>query len=320
MKITLVTPTPKTVLDGNQMTARRWARILRGLGHRVSTRREYDGSGCDLLIALHAVKSFDSICSFRRRHPDRALIVTLTGTDIYRDLKQSARHRALDWATRLIVLQKKALDELPAAYRSKTHVIYQSSEPLKRSLHPPANVFRVSAVGNLRPEKDPFRAAMASRLLPADSRIQIRQVGHALAAEMTEQAERESRENNRYRWLGGLPHWKTRRLIGASHLIVISSRMEGSSNVLSEALAFGIPVLASRIPGLIGTLGEEYSGYFPVEDTRRLAELMTACEKDARFYAKLKKECERVAPLVSPERERASWRRLVDEVSSEPGV
>jgi glycosyltransferase involved in cell wall biosynthesis len=44
--------------------------------------------------------------------------------------------------------------------------------------------------------------------------------------------------------------------------------MEGSSNVLSEALASGVPVIASKISGLMGTLGRSFIGYFPVGDTK----------------------------------------------------
>ena len=61
----------------------RWARILRQLGHRVHIAHRYDGAAADLMIALHAWRSAESIRTFRERHPDRPLIVGLSGTDIY---------------------------------------------------------------------------------------------------------------------------------------------------------------------------------------------------------------------------------------------
>jgi glycosyltransferase involved in cell wall biosynthesis len=177
----------------------------------------------------------------------------------------------------------------------------------------PARTFRVLVVGHLRPEKDPFRTALAARHLPAASRIEVLHLGGALAAGFGERAEQESEENPRYRWLGEVPHPKTRRLIAGSHVLAITSLMEGSSNVLSEALAqpSPTPVVASRISGLVGTLGDDYPGYFPVEDTAALAELLWRAESDATFYQALIAKCEHAAPLVSPEHEQACWAELL---------
>ena len=172
MRIRLITPSPKAVLDGNRVTARRWGRLLKALGHRTSVARQYEGGSCDVLIALHAFKSFESIRRFHEKHPHRPLIVVLTGTDLYRDLQRRPEVRqSLELATHLVVLQKHALEELPASVHHKTCVIYQSAEPVKGKASPPKSYFRVCVVGNLRPEKDPFRAALASRQLPASSRI-----------------------------------------------------------------------------------------------------------------------------------------------------
>ena len=317
MKIKLVTPSPKNLLDGNRVTARRWARILRKLGHRATVGGQFDGDFCDLLIALHAVKSFESIRRFHEKHPAKPLVVVLTGTDLYRDLHQKPEVRhSLDLATHLVALQKQALTELSASLRQKTCVIYQSAEPVPGKPSPPKSYFRVCVVGNLRPEKDPFRAALASRRLPASSRIKILQVGQALSAEMEKRALKEHRRNPRYRWMGALPYGKTRRLVASSHLVALTSRMEGSSNVLSEALISSVPVVASQIPGLMGTLGEDYPGYFPLGDTRALARQFQKAEVDQAFYRKLQSHCARLSWLVQPQREQASWEKLLEKISS----
>ena len=158
-----------------------------------------------------------------------------------------------------------------------------------------------------------MRTAAALRRLPPESRIEAVHIGSALEEKFALQVRAEAARNPRYRWLGLLPHWRTRHILAASDLMVISSRMEGSANVLCEALACGVPVLASRIPGLMGTLGKNYSGYFPVGNTQKLASLLRRAEADARFYQTLKRQCARVSYLVRPQRERAAWRRLLDE-------
>ena len=147
MRIQLVTPSPKALLDGNRVTALRWVRLLKALGHRASVARQYEGGSCDVLIALHALKSFKSICRFQEKYPDKPLVVVLTGTDLYRDLhrRPEVRH-ALKLATHLVVLQKQALEELPASVRQKTCVIYQSAEPFKGKASPPKSYFRICVV------------------------------------------------------------------------------------------------------------------------------------------------------------------------------
>jgi glycosyltransferase involved in cell wall biosynthesis len=91
--------------------------------------------------------------------------------------------------------------------------------------------------------------------------------------------------------------------------------MEGSSNVLSEAIASSVPVIAAKIPGLIGTLGEKYPGYFQVGNTAELAGLLRRAESDAVFYRRLKSTCARLRPLVDPKREQAALKKLLGELS-----
>lgn len=315
MKIRLITPASSDALNGNRMTAVRWARMLRSLGHRAILQQHYDGGACDLMIALHARRSFDSIWKFRRTHPDSPLIVALTGTDLYRDIRTSARaKRSLDLATRLVVLQSQGKTELPEPLRSKTSVIYQSARQTNGRDARIGGEFNVCVIGHLRAEKDPFRTALASRRLPASSRIRVLHIGRALTHGMAQRARAESGTNPRYRWFGELPHWKALQILTQSKLLALTSRIEGSSNVLSEALARSVPVIASRIPGLIGTLGDEYPGYFSVGDTVELASLLHRAECDPAFYRELKAHCARLVHLVDPERECASWRELLREL------
>jgi putative glycosyltransferase (TIGR04348 family) len=316
MKIQLVTLAPLTLNNGNRITALRWAAILKKLGHRVQVLQDYDCNPCDVLIALHARRSAHSIHCFHHAQPARPVIVVLTGTDVYRDIRVDRQaQQSLELATRIVVLQKMALQEVPKRFHRKTHVIYQSAMPLYRPQSNRHRLFRVCVVGHLRAEKDPLRAAFAVRRLPRTSRIQLTHVGIALEPRLEKTVRRESGRNPRYRWIGQLSHRRTRELLARSHLVCITSRMEGSSNVLSEALASNVPVVVSKIPGLIGTLGENFLGYFTVGDTRGLANLLLKAETDEKFYRALKRQCARFAPLVKSARETAAWRRLLKEVA-----
>jgi len=317
VNLRIVTPAPLTFSNGNNITALRWARMLRRLGHKVTIAQTYEGERCDLLIALHARRSYPSIRRFRMLQPAAPLVVVLTGTDLYRDLRVSrSARRSLQLATRIVVLQAMALAELPKALHGKTRVIYQSAKTLAPKSPPrwDARPFRICVIGHLRSEKDPLRAAFAARRLGADSRIQIVQVGRALDHRLEARALEEMKRNPRYRWLGELSHARTRSLLAASHLSLITSRIEGSSNVLSESIASSVPVIASKISGLIGTLGNEYPGYFPVGDTAKLVALINKAERDRGFYRELQRSCARLKRLIHPAREVGAWRSLLDEV------
>ncbi len=167
MKIGLVTPAgPGSRQHGNRATAVRWARFLRQLGHEVLLQESWEGEGCGMLIALHARRSHPSIERYAAAYPDRPLVVALTGTDLYRDIRSDTLARqSLEVATFLIVLQELGMKELEPRHRSKTRVIYQSAESIRPQ--PPAKRhFDVCVIGNLRAEKDPFRCALATQLLP----------------------------------------------------------------------------------------------------------------------------------------------------------
>ena len=314
LRIQLVTPA-KPSNRGNWVTATRWARILKKLGHRVEIRQVLGGGDCELLIALHAHKSFASIERFHRAHPERPLVLSLTGTDLYRDIRvHASARRAMEWADRLILLQPEGSAELPPALERKCRVIRQSAVATRSRVAKTRRWFDVFVVGHLRPVKDPFRAAAAARLLPASSRIRVLHAGAALSGQMAALARRETAKNRRYKWLGDRPRWQVRRLMASSRLMVLSSKMEGGANVVSEAVVANLPVLSTEISGSIGMLGADYPGYFEVGDTEGLAVLLLRCETDPAFLRRLEERSRELAPLYDPALEQAAWAELLAEL------
>jgi putative glycosyltransferase (TIGR04348 family) len=330
MKIAIVTPAPPDSRYGNRITALRWARILRRLGNRVSISQMYNGEPYDLLVALHARKSHSSIINFRRHNPSASIIVALTGTDLYRDIRTNHRaHESLDIATRIVVLQPKAIEVLRPGWRKKTRVIYQSVEdkqaatgalsssaktrPIKAESQTNGN-FDVCVIGHLRAVKDPFRTAIAARSLPDSSRIRVLQIGGAMTAAMAKRAHREMDTNERYQWLDEQQQARVRGILSKSSLCVLSSRIEGGANVLSEAIAASVPILASRVDGNVGILGKEYPGYFDVGNTKQLARLLTRAETSPGYLKELKAWTQGLAILTDPSREEHAWSDVINEL------
>lgn len=318
MRIALITPAPKRSRTGNRVTALRWARMLRKLGHKVNIETEFNGNQPDVMIALHARRSHSSIVRFRQLNANKPLIVALTGTDLYHDLPQSQDvQKSLEWADRLVVLQPRAIKHLPREFRSKTRTIYQSAIMQGERIKKKEKTFDVCVLGHLRPVKDPFRAALGTRSLPESSRIRVLQIGAALEPEMAQTALAEMKTNARYRWLGEKPRWQARRILASCRLLVLSSQMEGGANVVSEAVVAGVPILASRIFGSLGLLGEDYPGYFSVGDTDQLRKLLLRAETQPEFLFKLQAWGERLQELFEPEAERNAWEHLLSELCSD---
>ena len=314
-KLTIVSPALADANNGNWRTAHRWAGFL-APGHSVEIRRDWaasdgfagDPSSCaDTMIALHARRSAGSIERFSAT--GRPLALVLTGTDLYRDITHDATaRRSLERADRLVCLQDRGPQALPQALRYKAEVIVQSARSLRPGA-PRRRSFDLLLIGHLRPEKDPLTAARALARL-ADPDLRLVQVGDVSDAASGESFERAARADRRIEPRGPLPHAVTRQLMRRGRLLLLPSVMEGGANVLIEAVTCGLPVIASRIEGSIGLLGEDYPGLHEVGDDAALASLIARCRAEPGFLERLRVHCAALAPRFQPALERRAVRRL----------
>jgi putative glycosyltransferase (TIGR04348 family) len=313
-RVCIVSPALAASNNGNWQTASRWQRFLAPVcAAEIRAAWQGDDDG-EVLIALHARRSADSIERFRERWPDGPIALVLTGTDLYRDLDSDARARhSLECASAIVVLHERGADGLDAASRVRSRVIVQSASALFVQRSPGDADF--VAVGHLRPEKDPQTLWAAARLLAADARpATIAHIGGALDAALGDAARAAMASCPAYRWLGALPHARTRRAIAGALALVHPSRIEGGANVVIEAVRSRVPVLASRIDGNRGLLGADYDGYFPAGDAASLAALMRRFVRDAAFASHLAAQCARREPLFRPAAERRAVRALVSDL------
>ena len=316
MHIQLISPAKIDSRNGNRTTAVRWRNILQDLGHKVTVSQEYYGEDVDLMLALHAWRSASSIQLFAEKYPTRPLLVALTGTDVYRFLNTHKQDtlKSMEYADRLIGLHAYITHSLPRQYQHKTRIIYQSTETklIRKTRH--SNHFDVCIAGHLREEKDSLRPAYSVRSLPAHSRIQISHFGKAHSPKWEHKARLEMARNKRYQWYGEISQSLLQVKFSQADLLILPSRMEGGANIISEAIVAGLPIIASYIEGSIGLLGDKYAGYFEVENTKQIKQMLLRCESDAKFYRTLIHQGKTLRYLFNPSREKSSWSKLLTEL------
>jgi putative glycosyltransferase (TIGR04348 family) len=266
-----------------------------------------------MMVAIHAWRSAATISNFKAHHPDRPVVLQLSGTDLYQYLDEDPAPtlRSMALADRLVALNDRARRAVPRRLRPRLVTIHQSVPAPRQRRQPSVRTVDIAVIGHLRDVKDPLRAAAAARLLPEASRVRIIQVGRAYSDQWAARARDETAHNPRYVWREDVPAAAVRRLLLRSHAMVISSLSEGGANVVSEAVVAGVPVLASRIDGNVGLLGDTYPGYFPVGGTKALARLLRRVEIDSAFVERLTRAVSRRAARFRPAREVAAWRTLL---------
>lgn len=313
-----MTPALASANNGNWQTARRWAGMLRPAYRvRLTDRWEETHPGdAALMIALHARRSAASLAAWRAAHPDRPLMLVLTGTDLYRDIAiDDQARRSLALADALVVLNELGPLGLPEALRGKVRVVLQSCaarQPLQKT----RQHLRALMVGHLREEKDPETWWRAADRLATRTDMRFDHIGAALDPRLGAEAEALAARVPTFRWHGGLPHAAVRRRIQAAHVLVHASRMEGGAHVVIEAIRSGTPVLASRIDGNVGLLGPGYPGLFEPGDDAALAALLVRARDDADMLPRLAALLARRAPLFAPEAEQATLNQLVGSLLS----
>ena len=315
-RIAIVTPYLAGANNGNWRTAHRWQSLLSPtfstIVHKGLTAEAADQA--DLLIALHARRSAAIIGRFKEQFPDKPLVVVLTGTDLYRDLAENAdAQHSIELADVLIVLQDDGIQFVPRQFRHKTHVVYQSAQPLKPAVKVRGKINCV-VVGHLRAEKSPETIFRMIQRLPSTLPIHVLHIGDGLDPSYAAEARALSETHRNYHWAGAMPHGLTRAAIKRAHVLIHPSIMEGGANVIVEAITAATPVLASHMSGNIGMLGHEYSGYFSVGDDIALMALLRRCLDDANFVTRLNGACAARKKLFLPETERKSLCQIMQSV------
>jgi len=314
----VLTPAPRGSRAGNRTTALRVAGLLRQLGWTTRVRTAWRDEPCDLVVAVHAVKSATAAVAAKAARPDARFVVMLAGTDVYPRYEPTPDSAAaLAAADAIVALQPLAASALPAALRAKARAIVQSATTVgahAASSGAVARPFVACVLAHLRLVKDPLLPVHALAHVPDTPLVQVVVAGRALTDDLAAAMRAAVAAEPRARWLGELPRRQARALLAASDVLVVPSAAEGGANVVSEALAAGVPPLATAVPGNTALLGDDWPGLFPAGDAAALGALLARAAGDAAFFAGLRARAAALRPMVAPARERAAWAALLADI------
>lgn len=314
MKVCVASPYPLSELKGNSVTTKRIVEILQE--GRIDARGShlYDGLPADVLISLHAVKGAPAVEEFCEKRPEGRVVVLIAGTDLYDTLPKGseAGYRALEKADRIVVVQETAVQRLPEIFQEKAVVVPNSLDPISVEANPGESPFIISVVGHPRPVKRPFLTIESVSKHPEWEDLEVWLIGKALDDESRRKAEEWGEKDARFRWFGGLPREEALKLLAKSNLTVNSSVSEMGANAILEAMTIGVPVLASRVEGNEGLLGEDYPGYFDEDELENVLQAVVDKRVDLKEWVRLATER---LPLFSRERESACWLELLEDLN-----
>jgi glycosyltransferase involved in cell wall biosynthesis len=182
---------------------------------------------------------------------------------------------------------------------------------MKDDVESESNLFTV--IGHLRAVKQPFMAIESLQLL--DDSVSLVMLGREVDSDSGEIARKWQAKDSRFQWLGAVDYAETLRWIQSSVATINTSLIEGGANSVGESIVLGVPVLASKIEGNVGMLGEDYAGYFSAESKQELADLMRRVIHDPDYLEVLREQVKVRSVKFSRENERLDWINLIHKIS-----
>jgi glycosyltransferase involved in cell wall biosynthesis len=215
-----------------------------------------------LVHALHARKGGAAYLD-RALAGDPPLVVSLTGTEIHRDLSDPERaSRVLETLRRARLVLSHGRSLLAAATAVLPSLADRAAVVPKGVLLPPLvrgfDLRRAAGLGGdalvfllpsgLREVKDPlFALAPLARLRGRDPRVAFVHAGETIESGVAEALAAAARREPWIRTLGAVPFARMRSVYEGADVVLNTSRSEGLANSILEAQAAGRAVLASDV-------------------------------------------------------------------------
>jgi glycosyltransferase involved in cell wall biosynthesis len=217
------------------------------------------------------------------RIPTVTTVHGFTGGDFKNRLYELMQRRAFRGFDAVVAVSRSVQDLLaPHVRPERLHLIVnayespQGHEPrdaARALLGLPCAGVRLGWVGRLGYEKGPDVALEAFALL-ADLPLAMSFVGDGAVGNGLRERAQKLRVASRLTWHGIVP--EAARLLPAFDVLVHSSRTEGTPVVLLEAMAAGVPIVATAVGGVPDLLGSGEAMLVPPDDPAALANAIRA--------------------------------------------
>jgi glycosyltransferase involved in cell wall biosynthesis len=240
-------------------------------------------------------------------------VITLTGTDYtpWCGIKDPPIpiKESLEDADALIVFHESAVISLSVSLpilKNKIHIIPQGVAPLestenrstvrtKFGIGHEKIVFLMA--GGIRPVKNiPLAIKAFCEVKKQMPEVILLHIGPVMDNEEADRVFALSENVNCFRSLGGHPPLEVRELIRAADVLVNTSFHEGMSGVILEAMAEGLPILASSAEGNLALVQENINGFiFSVEDQHALTQRAIELARNPSLRKKMGEESKSLA-------------------------
>ncbi len=250
----------------------------------------------------------------------RPLIVSLRGADVDLALKHPLTKlglmMVLKFSTYLTPNNKGHYDLLCSlGYSHKVEVVpngvdtalyrQRPKKTLRKKLGIPQQSIVAIFVGWLIPRKGvEYLLRAFSELYPRYSGLRVYVVGSGYLDSSLKRLAQQLGVADRVTFVGAVPSASVPLWVSASDMLVLPSLSEGRPNVIGEAMAAGLPVLASRIPGNTDLIQEGVSGlFFAPKNSHDLARALKTLARQPALRRRMGKQARSF--ILS---ERLSWK------------
>ncbi|MEM6730036.1 MAG: glycosyltransferase [Myxococcota bacterium] len=159
----------------------------------------------------------------------------------------------------------------------------------------------VVTLANFKPQKDPFTfVRVAAEVLSREPSVHFVYAGDGPLRSAVEELVARERISDRVHLLG----WRDdpARLLSASDVFLLTSRWEGLPQSFAQAMASGLPIVATRVDGAPEAIEHGSSGFLAdVGDVDALSDFVETLVRDARLRDAFGTRAKSLAPRFSRE-------------------
>lgn len=248
----------------------------------------------DLILCEWTISGFVSIPAKLIRR--KKLVVSLLGSDMMK-ARSSLFYRfitklAFSAADAITSVSKRMVEEAKdlGALSSKLFFIPYGTldDFLNITRNLPQKPYKLLYIGNLIPLKNVDVVIKAVSMLPSYFTLTI--VGDGPMRGELEELTKKLQIEDRVHFVGRVPHKKIPEFLSNAHTLLLVSSSEGRPNVVLEALASGLPVIVSDIPGNRELVEDGKNGILvPVRSSEKLKEGILKLFEDINIWKEFSK-------------------------------